>query len=71
LSHLSQENNCPTIVEELFSKIAGRTEIVVTSRHRETRVYHIRNNFMGVRNVRSRSPYTQFQLPLFNDVAAL
>lgn len=71
LSHLSQENNCPTIVESLFSKIAGKTEIVVTSRHRETRVYHIRNNFSSIHTGRSRSPYTQFQLPLFNDAAAL
>ncbi len=43
LSHLSRENNSPKLVKNLFKRIAGRTEIVVASRERETRVYHIRN----------------------------
>ncbi len=46
LSHLSKENNCPNLVHELFTKHAGKTEIVVASRFVETAVYKI-----GVANV--------------------
>jgi phosphoribosyl 1,2-cyclic phosphodiesterase len=42
LSHLSQDNNHPKLVHGLFSKNAGQTEIVVASRLKETKVYHIR-----------------------------
>ncbi|HEY0679302.1 MAG TPA: MBL fold metallo-hydrolase [Chitinophagaceae bacterium] len=41
LSHLSKENNCPRLVEELFSRHAGTTSIVVASRYVETSVFHI------------------------------
>jgi len=41
LSHLSQDNNNPDLVHELFSKHADGTEIVVASRHQETAVYYI------------------------------
>ena len=43
LSHLSQDNNNPSLVEELFKTIAGRTEIVIASRHKETEVYQIKS----------------------------
>ncbi len=39
LSHLSQNNNHPDIVEELFLKHAGKTNIVIASRHKETAVH--------------------------------
>lgn len=39
LSHLSQNNNHPDIVEELFLKHAGETNIVIASRHKETAVH--------------------------------
>lgn len=41
LSHLSQDNNRPELVHELFSRHAEGTEIIVASRHGETQVYHI------------------------------
>jgi phosphoribosyl 1,2-cyclic phosphodiesterase len=41
LSHLSENNNTPEIVSKLFSEVAGQTEIVIASRHKETGVYHI------------------------------
>lgn len=41
LSHLSQENNCPKLVQELFSSHANGTEIIVASRFEETSVYYI------------------------------
>jgi phosphoribosyl 1,2-cyclic phosphodiesterase len=43
LSHLSHDNNRPKIVQELFNRIADRTEIIIATRHKETRLYHIRN----------------------------
>ncbi|RYG18956.1 MAG: MBL fold metallo-hydrolase [Chitinophagaceae bacterium] len=41
LSHLSKDNNCPELVQRLFSEHANGTEIIVASRHQETAVYHI------------------------------
>lgn len=41
LSHLSQENNSPALVQELFAQYAGNTTIVVASRFAETAVYRI------------------------------
>jgi len=43
LSHLSRNNNSPRIVRDMFRKIAGRTEIVIASRDKETKVYQVRN----------------------------
>lgn len=41
LSHLSHNNNCPTLVEELFTANAGGVKMIVTSRTKETAVYKI------------------------------
>jgi phosphoribosyl 1,2-cyclic phosphodiesterase len=41
LSHLSQNNNRPELVSELFSPHAGATKIVVASRYEETGLFHI------------------------------
>jgi phosphoribosyl 1,2-cyclic phosphodiesterase len=41
LSHLSQNNNHPDIVEEMFLKHAGETNIVIASRHKETEVHFV------------------------------
>lgn len=41
LSHLSKDNNCPQLVEDLFKEHAGETEIAVASRYVETAVYTI------------------------------
>ena len=41
LSHLSQNNNSPELVEKLFNENAGKVKMVVTSRYSETAVYHI------------------------------
>jgi len=43
LSHLSEDNNHPRLVQNFFSKDAGRTEIIVAGRKKETRLYHIRD----------------------------
>ncbi|MET0242928.1 MAG: MBL fold metallo-hydrolase [Flavitalea sp.] len=41
LAHLSKENNCPTLVEELFTKHAGNTKVVIATRFSETPVFEI------------------------------
>lgn len=41
LSHLSQNNNCPKLVEELFSQHAEGVNMIVASRYEETPVYTI------------------------------
>ena len=41
LSHLSKDNNCPDLVERLFTAHALGTEIIVASRYQETALYHI------------------------------
>jgi phosphoribosyl 1,2-cyclic phosphodiesterase len=41
LSHLSQNNNCPKLVEELFTQHAEGVKMIVASRYEETPVYHI------------------------------
>ena len=44
LSHLSKENNCPKLAQQLFNDQASGTTIVLASRFQETPVYLIRNN---------------------------
>jgi phosphoribosyl 1,2-cyclic phosphodiesterase len=41
LAHLSQDNNDPELVHNLFNTHANGIAVVVASRHRETPVYHI------------------------------
>ncbi|MGN6569019.1 MAG: MBL fold metallo-hydrolase [Flavipsychrobacter sp.] len=41
LSHLSKDNNCPTLAHDLFTAHAGTTQVVVASRFQETAVYKI------------------------------
>ena len=43
LSHLSKNNNCPNLVEELFNQHAGDTKIIIASRFQETAVYKLSN----------------------------
>jgi phosphoribosyl 1,2-cyclic phosphodiesterase len=43
LAHLSKNNNCPKLVQELFGAHARGTEIVVASRYKETPLYHIQS----------------------------
>ncbi|HEU5145527.1 MAG TPA: MBL fold metallo-hydrolase [Chryseosolibacter sp.] len=67
LSHLSRDNNSPKIVKNSFARIAGNTEIIIASRDRETRLYHIRNltsRNIPIRN-QARPAAHQVQLALF------
>jgi len=66
LSHLSRDNNRPELVEELFTKIAGKTKIIVASRSRETAIYPIRNTFSDLRRGSKSTHFSSpFQLSLF------
>jgi phosphoribosyl 1,2-cyclic phosphodiesterase len=47
LSHLSQNNNCPKLVGELFNRHAGNVKMIVASRFEETAIYHINNPGMA------------------------
>jgi phosphoribosyl 1,2-cyclic phosphodiesterase len=62
LSHLSKNNNCPSIVGKLFNQHSGNTRIIIASRYQETPVHCIGNE--------SRIPVSQkgsvtHQLSLF------
>src|SRR6187402_3245389 len=44
LSHLSQNNNHPDIVNKLFTQYAGGVKVVIASRHKETELFNIESN---------------------------
>lgn len=62
LSHLSQENNNPQLVESLFRTHAAGTEIVIASRYKETAVYTIEGNAIKTNNLRLPMASSQLQL---------
>jgi phosphoribosyl 1,2-cyclic phosphodiesterase len=43
LSHLSAENNSHKIVRDLFLEKSGDTNIIIATRNKETKLYHIRH----------------------------
>lgn len=49
LSHLSQDNNNPRLVHDLFTQYAGDTHIAIASRHQESAVYFINGEKAGNR----------------------
>ncbi len=68
LAHLSKNNNHPKLVEELFSKHAGQTQVVVASRYEESAVYEIGANGVSttvMRNLRIKVKKNHSQLSLF------
>jgi phosphoribosyl 1,2-cyclic phosphodiesterase len=68
LSHLSRENNSPKIVRNVFERIAGNTRIVIASRDRESKLYHIRstvNRAALPTKAESRLAQQRAQLSLF------
>lgn len=44
LSHLSKNNNCPRLVQQLFDEHAGGVKMIVASRFEETAVYHVHSS---------------------------
>jgi phosphoribosyl 1,2-cyclic phosphodiesterase len=51
LSHLSEDNNHPKLVQNFFKNDAGNTEIIVAGRKKETKLYHIRDVIPARRKV--------------------
>jgi phosphoribosyl 1,2-cyclic phosphodiesterase len=41
LSHISKNNNCPKLVQQLFNEHANGVKMIVASRYEETALYHI------------------------------
>ncbi len=64
LSHLSKDNNCPDLVQQLFNPEAKGTEIIVASRYRETKVYHI-DGLFTLDSVTAKKAEERMQLSLF------
>jgi phosphoribosyl 1,2-cyclic phosphodiesterase len=62
LSHLSRDNNNPDLVLELFKSRSQGTEIIVASREKESKVYHI-NSPSAVQSVKNvKTKFVQYSL---------
>jgi len=69
LSHLSANNNKPEIVADLFSRVAGTTEIIIAQRKKETALYHINGLPNPIqKTLRIVQVKQKIQLSLFEDV---
>jgi phosphoribosyl 1,2-cyclic phosphodiesterase len=66
LSHLSRNNNSPKIVRELFFSVADQIEIVIATRERETKVYHITADPNQISRPTAEPILRYEQLRLFN-----
>ncbi|CAN5858790.1 MBL fold metallo-hydrolase [soil metagenome] len=66
LSHLSRDNNSPELVQQLFDKHAGNTNIIIASRYQPTEIYRIQNPIdrLNLKKNRIRTPGPE-QLSLF------
>ncbi|RYZ95933.1 MAG: MBL fold metallo-hydrolase [Sphingobacteriaceae bacterium] len=63
LAHLSKDNNCPDLVQELFSAHALNTKITVATRYAETAVYTVGDeNTAIVKPAYVTEPALQFSL---------
>lgn len=60
LAHLSKNNNCPKLVNELFHQHANGVNIIIASRFEETPVYHIEIS-AGVNKKRVYTSVSQLQ----------
>lgn len=60
LSHISKNNNCPQLVQQLFNQHANGVKMIVASRYHETAIYHIHNS--NTRRAVYHQPVTSSQL---------
>ena len=69
LSHLSQNNNHPDIVNKLFTQHAGGVKVVIASRYKETELFNIEGN-PQLRPVKiiKRHKENKAQLSLFDPI---
>jgi phosphoribosyl 1,2-cyclic phosphodiesterase len=68
LSHLSQNNNQPEIVDKMFREYAGGVKVVIASRYRETELFsieraHIVKSLTSLKKIKENKA----QLSLFDD----
>ena len=70
LSHLSQNNNHPDIVNKLFTQHASSVKVIVASRHKETELFNIERNpqLRPVATIK-RPKENKAQLSLFDPIA--
>jgi len=70
LSHLSQNNNHPDIVNKLFTQYAGGVKVVIASRHKESELFSIESN-PQLRPIRiiKKLKINKAQLSLFDPIA--
>jgi phosphoribosyl 1,2-cyclic phosphodiesterase len=61
LSHLSNNNNRPEIVQQMFDKHAGKVQMIIASRHCETALYHITADSQAVPVPRKKTVPAQLQ----------
>ena len=70
LSHLSQNNNHPEIVNKMFTQHAGGVRIVVASRFKETELFNIERNHTPISVRRPKKlAVNKAQLSLFDPIA--
>jgi phosphoribosyl 1,2-cyclic phosphodiesterase len=60
LSHLSAENNSQKMVRDLFHSNSGGTKIIIASRSKETKLYHVRH--VARKEEAMQSSYSQLSL---------
>jgi phosphoribosyl 1,2-cyclic phosphodiesterase len=65
LSHLSKNNNCPELVKQLFSANAGKTQVYVASRYKETPVFHVNAASLNVQRAKPKVHAPHLQLSMF------
>ena len=65
LSHLSQNNNKPEIVDGLFKQYAGSMNITVASRYKESEIFLVDGTFVAANKVKYRKITKPKQLSLF------
>ncbi len=65
LSHLSEQNNRPELVLDLFSPFAGELTIAVASRYEESPLYHIQHTGDDSALNKSLVPFQTVQYSLF------
>ena len=61
LSHLSRNNNRPSIAESMFTAVGSKTNIIVASRRRETKLVEVRGNGSAP-DIKPLEVYTQLRL---------
>jgi phosphoribosyl 1,2-cyclic phosphodiesterase len=69
LSHLSQNNNHPEIVNKMFTQNAGGVKVVVASRHKETELFNIeRSHILRSARTFKKLKENKAQLSLFDPI---